>query len=177
MQSPIAAHRSLADIPGAENALAFLGEAYRRRLRRPGKTIEHPIAVATLLADDGRPPPVVIAGILHDVLEDTSATPVELADAVGVDVARWVQALTEDPSIRKYRKRKSALRQQIVDAGPAAAAVSLADKVAKLQAVQSRPPERKLDHYRKTLQAIERHYGSSALSALLREELTRWRGG
>ena len=116
---------------------AFVGDAYRTHLRRPGKTIEHPIAVATLLADDGQPPLVVIAGILHDVLEDTDATPNELDLAVGPNVARLVSALSEDPSIRRYRKRKSALRRQIVDAGPAAAAVSLADKVAKLRAVES----------------------------------------
>ncbi len=173
----MAVHRDLADIPGADEALAFVGDAYRTHLRRPGKTIEHPIAVATLLADDGQPPLVVIAGILHDVLEDTDATPNELDLAVGPNVARLVSALSEDPSIRRYRKRKSALRRQIVDAGPAAAAVSLADKVAKLRAVESRPAERKLDHYSKTLRAIEQHYRSSPLSVLLRKELDRWPEG
>lgn len=136
--------------------------------------MEHPIAVAQLLADDGQPPRVVVAGILHDVLEDTGATRAELEDPFGVDVAHLVGALTQDAAIRKYRERKAALRRQVVDAGPEAAAVSLADKAAKLESGQSRPASRKLVHYRKTLEAIEQHYGASRLSALLREQLDRW---
>ncbi|HEY7622243.1 MAG TPA: hypothetical protein VH834_20905 [Solirubrobacteraceae bacterium] len=60
----------LAAIPGVEHALAFLSDAYATRLRRPGRTVEHPVAVARLLAADGQRPPVVVAGLLHDVLED-----------------------------------------------------------------------------------------------------------
>ena len=63
--------RGLSEIPGADEALAFLGDAYRTRLRRAGRTVEHPVAVAGLLADDAQPPRVVVAGILNDVLEDT----------------------------------------------------------------------------------------------------------
>jgi (p)ppGpp synthase/HD superfamily hydrolase len=166
--------RELAEIPEADAALAFLGEAYRARLKRTGRSVEHPIAVGRVLADDGQPPRLVVAGILHDVLEDTDATATELEDAFGAETARLVVALTQDPSIQGYRKRKAALRRQIVAAGPEAAAVSLADKVAKLQTERSRPANRKLAHYRETLDAIERRYGSSRLSALLREQLDRY---
>ena len=166
-------HRELTDIAGTDEALAFLNEAYRTRLKRKGRRAEHPIAVGRLLADDGQPPPVVIAGILHDVLEDTGATPAELEDGFGTDVARLVGALTQDSSIGGYKERKAALRRQIVDAGPEAATVSLADKVAKFENTQSRPARRKLVHYRETLDAIEGRYGSSRLSVQLREQLDR----
>jgi len=73
-----------------------------------------------------------------------------------------------------YRKRKAALRQQVIAAGRDAATVSLADKVAKLQCLESCPAERKLDHYRQTLHAIEQRYGHSGLSELLRGQLARW---
>ena len=165
--------RKLDEIPEAGAALAFLCEAYRTRLKRAGRSVEHPIAVGRVLVDDGQPPRLVVAGILHDVLEDTEATATELEDAFGAETARLVVALTQDPSIEKYRERKAALRTQIVAAGPEAAAVSLADKVAKLQSEQSRPANRKLAHYRETLDAIERRYGVSRLSALLREQLDR----
>jgi (p)ppGpp synthase/HD superfamily hydrolase len=166
--------RRVSDVPGADEALVFLGGAYRMRLRRPGRTVEHPVAVAGLLADDAQPPRVVVAGILHDVLEDTDATGDELQALFGTDIAQLVGALTHDPSIRKYQARKAALRQQIVDAGPDAAAVSLADKAAKLRSVASRPARRKLRHYREALRGIEQRYGPSRLSAMLREELDRW---
>jgi len=144
--------RELAEIPEAGAALAFLGEAYRTRLKRAGRSVDHPIAVGRVLANDGQPPRLVVAGILHDVLEDTDATATELEDAFGAETARLVVALTQDPSIEKYQKRKAALRTQIVAAGPEAAAVSLADKVAKLQSEHSRPANRKLAHYRETLE-------------------------
>jgi (p)ppGpp synthase/HD superfamily hydrolase len=166
--------RELTEIPGADEALAFIGDAYRTRVQRPGRTVEHPVAVASVLADDAQPPRVVVAGILHDVLEDTDATADELQALFGTDTARLVGALTQDASIRKYQERKAALRRQIVDAGADAAAVSLADKAAKLRSVESRPAKRKLHHYRETLRGIEQRYGPSRLSAILREELDRW---
>jgi hypothetical protein len=166
--------RELADTPGADGAVAFVTQAYGTRVTRTGRTIEHPIAVAMLLADDGQPSPTVVVGILHDVLEDTDVSAVELEGAFGAEITRAVTALSEDPSIRKYGKRKAALRQAILDAGPNVATVSLADKVAKLQGLQSRPAERKLRHYRQTLSGIEQRYGRSRLSELLRRELERW---
>lgn len=169
--------RGLSGIPGVDEALAFLADTYRSRLRRAGRSVEHPRAVAGLLADDAQAPRVVVAGILHDVLEDTNATGDELQARFGSDIARLVVAVTQDSSIRKYRERKAALRRQIVDAGPDASAVSLADKVAKLHTIESRPRKRKLHHYRETLRSIEQRYGPSRLSAMLREELERWPDG
>jgi (p)ppGpp synthase/HD superfamily hydrolase len=75
------------------DALAFLEDAYSRGLRRPGRTVEHPLEVAGLLAADGQPPEIVLAGLLHDALEDTSVTVDELAERFGPRIARLVAAL------------------------------------------------------------------------------------
>jgi len=162
--------------PGSAHDLArvFLADAYRMRLRRAGKTVEHPIAVGELLTDDGQPPTVVVAGLLHDVLEDTDLTSGELRERFGPDVARLVEALTQDTTIVKYRERKAALCRQILDAGPEAAVVSLADKTAKLQSADVRPKRRQLAHYAATLEGIEARYGQSRLSEHLRDQLDRW---
>lgn len=162
------------EIDGAGDAIAFITDAYRTRLTRAGRGIDHPLDVAELLIDDRQPPPVVVAGILHDVLEDTSVTAHELEATFGPQTTRLVTALSQDPSIRKYGKRKEALRRQILDAGPEAATVSLADKAAKLQKLKSRPVDRKLNHYRRTLSGIEDRYGPTRLSGLLREQLERF---
>jgi len=166
----------LADIPGTGAAIAFLTEAYESRLQRAGRAVEHPEEVARLLADDGQPAPVVIAGLLHDVLEDTDTPAQALQDAFGPQVTQLVKALTQDPAIRSYRRRKAALREQILSAGRDAATVALADKASKLEQVRSSPAQRKLDHYRETLRGIEQRYGSSPLSELLRERLGRFGG-
>jgi GTP diphosphokinase / guanosine-3',5'-bis(diphosphate) 3'-diphosphatase len=152
----------------------FLADAYRRCLRRAGKTVEHPIAVGELLTDDGQPPTVVVAGLLHDVLEDTDVTRAELQKRFGADVTRLVQVLTQDTTIVKYGERKAALRRQILDAGPEARIVSLADKTAKLQSLEHRPKDRRMTHYQATLDGIEARYGRSPLSEQLREQLERW---
>jgi (p)ppGpp synthase/HD superfamily hydrolase len=164
----------LAEIPGVEEAIRFIEEAYRTRLRRRGRGVEHPLAAARLLASDGQPPRVVVAGILHDVLEDTEVTAGEVRAEFGAEVAGLVGAVTQDESIKKYRRRKAALRTQILDAGPGAAAISLADKTAKLMSLDTRPSERKLDHYRATLSGIEQRWGRGSLGGLLRAQLNRW---
>src|ERR1700685_1582224 len=98
----------LAEVSDAQEALRFLNDAYRARLVRPGRTTEHPIKVAQLLADDGQSPLGVIAGLLHDALEDTGATPGELCETFGGEITRLVAVLTEDRSISRYRERKAA---------------------------------------------------------------------
>jgi GTP diphosphokinase / guanosine-3',5'-bis(diphosphate) 3'-diphosphatase len=160
--------------PANDPVRVFLADAYRTRLRRAGKTVEHPIAVGELLTADGQPPTIVVAGLLHDVLEDTDVTPRELHKRFGSYVARLVEALTQDTAIGKYGERKAVLRRQILDAGPEAAIVSLADKAAKLQSVEHRPKDRRMTHYQTTLDGIEARYGRSRLSERLREQLERW---
>jgi (p)ppGpp synthase/HD superfamily hydrolase len=139
-----------------------------------GRTVEHPLAVGRLLAADGQPPEVVVAGLLHDVLEDTDVAADELAARFGPDVTRLVVALTQDAALEGYRARKAALRAKVLEAGPEAAMITLADKVAKLQLMSQRPRKRRLDHYAATLEGVEERYGRSPLSALLRELLARW---
>jgi (p)ppGpp synthase/HD superfamily hydrolase len=164
-------------MPGSadtDKAVEFIENAYRSRLRRRGRTVEHPIAVSELLREDGQPHDLVLAGLLHDVLEDTDVDPAELRKEFGPEVTRLVEALTQDSSIDRHRARKAVLRKQVLDAGPDAATVALADKAAKLASEQERPKERRLDHYRKTLTGVEKRYGRSRLSERLREELARF---
>ncbi len=164
----------LCNAPDRREALAVLEDAYRTRLRRSGRSATHPVAVAELLLADGQPASVVLTGLLHDVLEDTDATADELRDRFGPRISGSVQALTQDASIGSYKDRKANLRQQILAGGPEVATVTLADKLAKLRERDMRPPDRKLAHYRATLEEVERRYGPSRLSRQLREQLARW---
>ena len=156
---------------GTDDARAFVEEAYRSR--GDDEDIEHPLAVGRLLRDDGQPPELVTAGLLHDILEDTDVSASELRERFGPEVTRIVEALTQDPSISGYEERKSALRRQILDAGRDAATVALADKAAKIGSLRSPPREDQLEHYRATLEGIEERYGRSALSERARAELER----
>jgi (p)ppGpp synthase/HD superfamily hydrolase len=127
--------------------------------------------VAQLLAAEGQPEHIVVAGLLHDVLEDTDVTEAELRFRFGSDVAVLVAALTQDTAHEAYRDRKAALRRQILDAGPQAATITIADKVTKLELAGQRPRKRRIAHYRATLEGVEERYGRAALSERLRELL------
>jgi guanosine-3',5'-bis(diphosphate) 3'-pyrophosphohydrolase len=151
-----------------DEAIAFLSAAYGEQ------PLDHPLAVAELLREAQQPDRVVVAGLLHDVLEDTDVTAAEVRRRFGAHVAELVEALTEDGAIDDVRQRKAALRQQILDAGPSAATIALADKAAKLSEPDLSLNQRRLEHYRDTLEGVERRYGHSRLSELLRHRLARY---
>lgn len=78
-------------------AVRFALAAHGDQLRKgsPVPYITHPVAVAGILAQYGCPEPLVLAAVLHDVLEDTPVTAPELQARFGARVTRLVQAVTE----------------------------------------------------------------------------------
>lgn len=143
--------------PGVDTlpaASAALDEAYRGVRAKAGKGIAHAHVVAAVLACAGCDQAVQVAGLLHDVVEDTAWTVGDVRERFGPDVAAVVAALTEDPGIANYRRRKRLLREQIAAAGPAVLDIALADKVASLRYALtsgSRVPKRKIAHYEATV--------------------------
>jgi (p)ppGpp synthase/HD superfamily hydrolase len=143
--------------------------------RSRGKTrIDHPVAVARLLVRQGADDQTVAAALLHDVLEDTTVTREELEQEFGLGVAELVAELTEDESIDAYADRKAQLRQQVAAAGERAATIFLADKLARLQALeatgQGLAPAR-LAHYRETVALLFRAYPDLPFIAEVRHAL------
>jgi hypothetical protein len=94
--------------------------------------IEHPIAVADLLAEQDYPEGVVAAALLHDLIEYTEVSPTQLPGRFGEKVTLLVSALTEDLEIDSYEDRKEEHRQRVAAAGPEARAIFAADKVANV---------------------------------------------
>ena len=63
-----------------------------------------------LLAPEHAGDDLVAAGLLHAVLEDSTFTKAEIADAFGAEIAALVADLSEDPTIHSYAERKRDLR-------------------------------------------------------------------
>jgi (p)ppGpp synthase/HD superfamily hydrolase len=59
------------------------------RLSDGAAFIEHPCEVALLLHASGAPDALVAAGLLHDTLERTAATPSDLALRLALRSRRW----------------------------------------------------------------------------------------
>ncbi len=78
------------------SALKFAESMHAGQLRRGGLPyITHPIAVARILDEGGFNVDYRIAGLFHDLLEDTDATEAEIKSIAGDEVLRTVKLLTK----------------------------------------------------------------------------------
>ena len=73
------------------SAVAFIADAHDGQYRKSGMPYtEHPFEVAKILAELKQDQPTVLAGLLHDVVEDTQHTLAEIAEEFGEDTAFMV---------------------------------------------------------------------------------------
>lgn len=164
-------------LPETRDALAYAEQRHagQRRKTDGAPFIEHPLEVGWMLYLAGAPDHVIAAGVLHDTIEKTGASAGELRDRFGPRTASLVAAVSEDPAIRGYARRKAALREQVAGAGREALMVFAADKISKVRELRSAAkfPVRRLTHYRRCLELLERLLSDSPLVAQLRFELER----
>ncbi|MDH4196465.1 MAG: bifunctional (p)ppGpp synthetase/guanosine-3',5'-bis(diphosphate) 3'-pyrophosphohydrolase [Candidatus Aminicenantes bacterium] len=84
------------DIPVLQKAYIFAARAHRGQVRRSGEPyLSHPLEVMGWLANMRLDRTTLVAGLLHDVLEDTASTVAELRDNFGQDVADLVEGVTK----------------------------------------------------------------------------------
>lgn len=84
------------DKESVKKAIEFIEERHENQVRASGEPyITHPIEVALTLAQMGLDRDTVIAGLLHDVLEDTQTAYEELKGKFGEEVATIVQGVTK----------------------------------------------------------------------------------
>jgi (p)ppGpp synthase/HD superfamily hydrolase len=103
--------------------------AGQRREADGAAFVAHPMEVASLVAGSGYPDYVVAGAVLHDVLENTDASAEDIEARFGRQVARLVEAVSDDPSLSDEDERKSELRERVRRAGDDAVAVYAVDKV------------------------------------------------
>jgi hypothetical protein len=141
------------DVVRVLKAAEFAANKHSRQ-RRKGEEAEpylnHLIEVASLTAEtaDGRPD-VVVAALLHDVVEDQRVELDKISAMFGSQVAGLVAEVTDDKSLEKQVRKAI----QIADApgkSPDACVIKLADKISNLFAIAKSPPpwpiERKRDY-------------------------------
>ncbi|MGF6239748.1 guanosine-3',5'-bis(diphosphate) 3'-pyrophosphohydrolase [Paraburkholderia sp. GAS38] len=137
-------------------AIAFAAEKHRRQRRKDRDAspyINHPIALANVLANeaDVSDEVVLIAAILHDTIEDTETTFEELQAIFGSEVSSIVLEVTDDKRLPK-QDRKRLQVEHAQNLSHAAKLVKLADKICNLRDISASPPadwswERKREYY------------------------------
>ena len=85
-----------ADIEMVKKAYEFANKAHAEQKRESGEPyIIHPIAVAEILADMGMDTSTIVAGLLHDVIEDTDCTYELMVETFNPEVANLVEGVTK----------------------------------------------------------------------------------
>lgn len=101
LTSRLAAYLPSADLAGIKEAYEFGAAAHEGQHRRSGEPyISHPVAVAEILAGLYLDAGSIKAALLHDVLEDTSATREEIKTRFGEDVALLVDGVSKLDQLR-----------------------------------------------------------------------------
>jgi len=125
-------------------AVAFAAEKHRHQRRKDAHAspyINHPIALANVLVDEGgvHDPVVLCAAVLHDTIEDTETTADELEQAFGSIITAVVLEVTDDKAL-EYKERKQHQIDHAPHASPQAKLVKLADKICNLRDILAHPP-------------------------------------
>jgi (p)ppGpp synthase/HD superfamily hydrolase len=121
------------------NALQFCISVHEvnQKQKRKGKDIPyvtHPLSVALILARSGGEEELLIAGLLHDTVEDSSPEfPVTFAmldERFGPNVASLVESVTEPPKTHAWHDRKHDALQRISDYSRDSVLLKSADVIA-----------------------------------------------
>lgn len=153
----VLAYDDNADADSIRRAYVFAKEAHQGQTRATGEPyIIHPLATAMNLAEMSLPAPIIIAGLLHDVPEDTSRTLDDLKDAFGEDVSNMVSGITKLGKI-KYRGMEryiENLRKMFLAmaADVRVVFIKFADRLHNLETLDSIPPKKQ---YRIALESLE----------------------
>ena len=124
-------------------AALFAAEKHRTGKRKDADAspyINHPLAVAAVLAEHGVEDPVTLqAALLHDTLEDTETTPAELERAFGFAVTRIVLEVTDDKTLPKAERKRMQIEKS-AGLSERAKLVKLGDKICNVIDVAWHPP-------------------------------------
>jgi (p)ppGpp synthase/HD superfamily hydrolase len=138
-------------IPRLLEALDFAAvrhSAQRRKGPDAAPYVNHLIEVASLVANVAQVEDVdvLIAAVLHDVIEDTPTTADEVSQRFGPRVRRFVEALSDDKSLPRQRRREITL-EELPKMEPLVHVIKLADLASNIKLL---PPnwteERKLEY-------------------------------
>ncbi|MGB9857779.1 MAG: RelA/SpoT family protein [Dictyoglomaceae bacterium] len=145
-------------IENLEKAFLFARNAHAGQKRKSGEPyIIHPLEVAKILVDLGMDENVVIAGLLHDVLEDTNLTPEMIEKEFNKDILSLVEAITKLEKLSFYPTeayRAQNLRKMLIAMAKdiRVVIIKLADRLHNMQTLQYQEPEKQKRIAKETLE-------------------------
>jgi (p)ppGpp synthase/HD superfamily hydrolase len=134
-----------------EQAICFLVDTVRQSGHNHKPVIFHSLLVGFKLLELQQPEEVVIAGFLHDIIEDTDCRLKEVENRFGQRVAMLVEALTSEKSPKNFRARTRESLNQVLKIGQAAVMIRLVD------AFDNLPHTIKVDNPKKRSAVLWKH--------------------
>ena len=124
------------------------GEAHRHQLRSSGESyINHPLAVARIVADIGLDEISVAAALLHDAVEDTEITLADVEAGFGAEVASIVDGVTKLERLQfdsKEAQQAATMRKMLVAMARdlRVLIIKLADRLHNMRTIAAMPSEK-----------------------------------
>ncbi|RKI82182.1 bifunctional (p)ppGpp synthetase/guanosine-3',5'-bis(diphosphate) 3'-pyrophosphohydrolase [bacterium 0.1xD8-71] len=155
------------DISLIRKAYRIASDAHKGQARKSGEPyIIHPLCVAIILADLELDKETIVAGLLHDVVEDTIMTDEEIKEEFGQDVALLVDGVTkleklnfhgeqgnQDKDAEKLERQAENLRKMFLAMARdiRVILIKLADRLHNMRTLQHMRPEKQQEIARETL--------------------------
>ena len=175
-----------ADISLIEKAYKVAYDAHKGQARKSGEPyIIHPLYVSIILADLEMDKETIVAGLLHDVVEDTIMTDEEIGEQFGTDVAHLVDGVTKldklnfhgehgnyDKDTEKLERQAENLRKMFLAMAKdiRVILIKLADRLHNMRTLQHMRPEKQQEISRETLDIyspIAQRLGISKIKVVL----------
>ena len=146
------------DISMIEKAYKIAYEAHEGQKRKSGEPyIIHPLCVAIILADLELDKETIVAGLLHDVVEDTVMTTEEITKEFGAEVALLVDGVTKlgqlSYSADKVEVQAENLRKMFLAMAKdiRVILIKLADRLHNMRTLKYMKPEKQKEKARETM--------------------------
>ncbi len=154
----IRSYHPSADISMVEKAYHLADNAHQDQLRKSGEPyIIHPLCVANILAELELDKETIVAGILHDVVEDTDFTITQISSMFSEEIALLVDGVTKltklNYSMDKVELQAENLRKMFLAMAKdiRVILIKLADRLHNMRTLKFKEPEKQKETARETM--------------------------
>lgn len=158
LKNSILRYHPSTDLSMVEKAYKVANDAHQGQLRKSGEPyIIHPICVSIILAQLELDKETIMAGLLHDVVEDTAMTSEDVAREFGDEVALLVDGVTKLTQLNyshdKVEVQAENLRKMFLAMAKdiRVILIKLADRLHNMRTLQFQSPEKQKEKARETM--------------------------